>query len=688
MDKWYTRSLKTFGSRTLVVLTAGLMLALGPEPVPAQLGLADLKLREMEDRRAAQNEIASRMQAIIVILADEFGRTRDQAMVEHHRANTDIHSHFGTLATAATEAGLKVHLCAANSSEFIRRDWLIVWYDPTEALRNIATPEEVRLATSRVDGARIHTGDHQLFRIEENDPWFVMSGGRPVPDGLVDCHAALDANTVGLAIQPRIKVIERNRDYDWDSEFRHCPAPRVGGIRWRREITTITTGHDERPQVGYYSAPEGPPPATETSPGSGVFDTGWFQADDFCRDPDSGTRNQAETCTWEDDGGTVRPGVRIVEVGWTEVADPDDPRGTNINETGIIREIVPCGDWGTDQLQNDLDVPIHQREDVGQQRAIACGSVHNGRYPRGTRIENRVRTTVTTSWPNRMNREDDVVEAHTPWRVDPASCLSVRQGDGTLANLDNVVPTCHDACHRISSIAETERQTQSCPAGFVGTRVRVRTRQVDVMEYAEPVPHLDDETIATGDWGPWSWESSNCRQSGGGSDDDDDNGGFTPSNNNDDDTVPDTEMCLTGRCRNNLDDNGSYTTIPADDTNDGHGNNQNKGNQNKGNQKKCFLTTAVVERLGEADDGPTLTLLRTFRDGWLMSQTDGEQLISRYYRIAPLLVERIPPNHDEWDRIASEVEAAANAIRTGNPEGANDIYRSMVERLAKTWLNQ
>ena len=33
----------------------------------------------------------------------------------------------------------------------------------------------------------------------------------------------------------------------------------------------------------------------------------------------------------------------------------------------------------------------------------------------------------------------------------------------------------------------------------------------------------------------------------------------------------------------------------------------------------CFLTTAIVERRGvEADDGPTLTALRAFRDGYMM----------------------------------------------------------------------
>lgn len=279
MYKWNTHSVNRFRNQALLLLAALIMASLATtQPVPAQLGMADLKLQEIEDRRSAHVEISSRMQAVLVILAEEFNKTRDQAVIEHHRTNTDIHSQFGTLGPAAAEAGLKVHLCAAGSSDLIRRDWLIVWYDPTPALRNIATPEEVRFAKNPVTGARITVGNNQLFWIEENALWFEMAGGRPVPNGLADCHAALDANTVGVAIQPRMPVIKRRVYTDRENELRYCPPGEVGGgIMWQRNTVTILTGHDEPAPVGFYSAPEGPPDYTETAPGSAVFRSDWFE---------------------------------------------------------------------------------------------------------------------------------------------------------------------------------------------------------------------------------------------------------------------------------------------------------------------------------------------------------------------------------------------------------------------------
>jgi uncharacterized protein YbaR (Trm112 family) len=65
-------------------------------------------------------------------------------------------------------------------------------------------------------------------------------------------------------------------------------------------------------------------------------------------------------------------------------------------------------------------------------------------------------------------------------------------------------------------------------------------------------------------------------------------------------------------------------------------------NINKGFRKKlCYITTAVCETLGKSDDCYELTLLRNYRDNFLMSQDDGEMIISEYYNIAPTIVKRI-----------------------------------------------
>ena len=94
----------------------------------------------------------------------------------------------------------------------------------------------------------------------------------------------------------------------------------------------------------------------------------------------------------------------------------------------------------------------------------------------------------------------------------------------------------------------------------------------------------------------------------------------------------------------------------------------------------------MVGLRGEADDGLTLTVLRAFRDGWLRDHPDGPVPITEYYKTAPHIVAAIPAGHAEWDRIAGEVNQAADAIRTERPEEAFAVYCAMVRRLQVAWL--
>jgi len=58
-------------------------------------------------------------------------------------------------------------------------------------------------------------------------------------------------------------------------------------------------------------------------------------------------------------------------------------------------------------------------------------------------------------------------------------------------------------------------------------------------------------------------------------------------------------------------------------------------------RKWCYITTAVCESLGKGDDCYELNVLRSYRDGYLSSQEDGEEIIRLYYDIAPTIVHRI-----------------------------------------------
>lgn len=141
--------------RICVALLA--LMVLGPWAWPgvatSQIGLADLYRLAREDRQAAQTEIAGRMNRVLVAMATEFRTTRDQAMVDHHRTNTEVHAHFGALASAAAESGVKVHLCNAGKPDRVGDDWLIVWYEPTPELASYASPKSVRAAHAQLQAS-------------------------------------------------------------------------------------------------------------------------------------------------------------------------------------------------------------------------------------------------------------------------------------------------------------------------------------------------------------------------------------------------------------------------------------------------------------------------------------------------------------------------------------------------------
>ena len=106
-----------------------------------------------------------------------------------------------------------------------------------------------------------------------------------------------------------------------------------------------------------------------------------------------------------------------------------------------------------------------------------------------------------------------------------------------------------------------------------------------------------------------------------------------------------------------------------------------------GNGGGCFLTEAVVGKRGmEADDGPTLTALRAFRDGYMQETAERRALVERYYEIAPRIVEAIPGGHEDWAWIGERVDVAVAAIAAGDRDMAFGIYVDMVRHLEWLWL--
>lgn len=90
------------------------------------------------------------------------------------------------------------------------------------------------------------------------------------------------------------------------------------------------------------------------------------------------------------------------------------------------------------------------------------------------------------------------------------------------------------------------------------------------------------------------------------------------------------------------------------------------------------------------DDCHELTVLRSFRDGYLRSQPEGEAEIAEYYAVAPKIVDAILSKADAagaFDAIYRElVEHCVAMIERGENKEAYALYRSYVLRLKKHYM--
>jgi hypothetical protein len=98
----------------------------------------------------------------------------------------------------------------------------------------------------------------------------------------------------------------------------------------------------------------------------------------------------------------------------------------------------------------------------------------------------------------------------------------------------------------------------------------------------------------------------------------------------------------------------------------------------------CFLTTAAVKYAGEKDDGATLTTLRWFRDNVMRKVPAWSQDVEEYYRIAPLIVERIGADETFYQGVLEKyIRPAVSAINAKRYARARRSYKRMVEEASK-----
>lgn len=95
----------------------------------------------------------------------------------------------------------------------------------------------------------------------------------------------------------------------------------------------------------------------------------------------------------------------------------------------------------------------------------------------------------------------------------------------------------------------------------------------------------------------------------------------------------------------------------------------------------CYLTSACVAHAGLTDDCHELTVMRAFRDEFLMLSAPGVAIVSRYYRHAPSLLSAIrssPASGEIMEWILQEVKKTIEHFENGRRCKALETYLDMI----------
>jgi hypothetical protein len=105
----------------------------------------------------------------------------------------------------------------------------------------------------------------------------------------------------------------------------------------------------------------------------------------------------------------------------------------------------------------------------------------------------------------------------------------------------------------------------------------------------------------------------------------------------------------------------------------------------------CFITTAVCQSMGKADDCYELELLRNYRDTYLRVQCDGESLISEYYEVAPKIctkIDTLPDNTTIYSSIYRQyILPCVKLIEKQEYDECKNTYSIMVNTLKQAYLS-
>ena len=104
----------------------------------------------------------------------------------------------------------------------------------------------------------------------------------------------------------------------------------------------------------------------------------------------------------------------------------------------------------------------------------------------------------------------------------------------------------------------------------------------------------------------------------------------------------------------------------------------------------CYITTAVCNNLNKEDDCTELTLLREYRDQYLLKTPEGKEIVTSYYDVAPTIVNRIN-KEAEAKRIyqgilATYIEPCVQLIKEDKKEECKSLYSEMLLNLEKKYM--
>jgi len=107
-------------------------------------------------------------------------------------------------------------------------------------------------------------------------------------------------------------------------------------------------------------------------------------------------------------------------------------------------------------------------------------------------------------------------------------------------------------------------------------------------------------------------------------------------------------------------------------------------------RKLCYITTAVCESQGKADDCYELEMLRTYRDEYLLSTMEGSAVVNEYYNIAPTIVNRISREANAaeiYNEIYnSYISPCVKLIEADEKEACQKHYTEMVNELKGRYM--